>query len=58
MSNSVKEMTNVCDMPRRACTIIHKSDLTGAYYLEIVSYDDRFEITMTPSKRNTVYVLI
>lgn len=43
MSNSVKEMTNVCDMPRRACIIIHKSDLTGAYYLEIVSYDDYFE---------------
>lgn len=43
MSNWDKETDNVCNMPQIVYIGIHKSKKTGAYYLNVINYDDRIE---------------
>lgn len=43
MSNWDREVDNVCNMPQLVTVNVHRSKKTGAYYLNVINYDDRIE---------------
>ena len=38
--NNIVESENVCNMPEKATIILHQSNETGLYYIEVINYDD------------------